>query len=142
MKRLLLAATLGLTTLTANAVCPTTISGKYSGSGQYTEQNFINNVSVISYIEYHVVSVSVSGSYMNVLKEYYAATGAGGPAAADATGNVIFTFDKNTCTGQLGNNSDPLFFVVSDSGNTIKFIHGKNPKLPYLTAEIWELNKQ
>jgi hypothetical protein len=142
MKQLLLAATLGLTTLTANAVCPTALTGKYSGSGQYTEQAIINNIPVISYIEYHIVSVSITGFNMTVLKEYYAATGANGPAGVDATGVVPFTFDKTTCTGQLGSNADPLFFVVSDSGNTIKFIHGKNPKTQYLSAELWELNKQ
>lgn len=142
MKRLLLAATLGLTTLTANAVCPATLTGKFSGAGQYTEQSVINNISVISYIEYHVVSVSITGFNMTTLKEYYAATGANGPADVVSTGVVPFTFDKNTCTGQLGSNIDPLFFVVSNSGNTIKFIHGKAPSSQYSSAEMWELTKQ
>jgi hypothetical protein len=142
MKRLLLAATLGLTTLTANAVCPTVISGKYSGTGQYTEQSFINNVSVISYIEYHAVSVIFSGNSLTVVKEFYAATGSGAPAVQESVGVSPFTFDKTTCTGQIGGNSDPMYFVVSDSGNTIKTIHGKAPKSKYLYAEIWEINKQ
>jgi hypothetical protein len=142
MKRLLLAATLGLTTLSANAVCPATLTGKFSGSGQYTEQSFINNVSVISYIEYHVVSVIFSGNNLTVVKEFYAATGSGAPAVQEAVGVSPFTFDKNTCTGQIGGNSDPMYFVVSDSGNIIKSIHGKAPKSQYLYAEAWELNKQ
>lgn len=142
MKKVLLAAALGLTSLSAYATCPATISGKYSGSGQYTEQSFINNVSVISYIEYHVVSAVVSGSTFTVVKEMYAATGSGLPAANDATGASPFTFDKTTCTGQIGGNNDPLMFVVSDSGNTIKVIHGKAPKSQYLYAETWELTKQ
>lgn len=142
MKQLLLAATLGLTTLTANAVCPSSISGKYSGTGQYTEQQFINGVSVISYIEYHVVSVSISNGYMTVLTEYYAATGANGPAAADAVGATPFNFDKATCTGLLGNTKNPLFFVVSNSGDRIQFIHGKTPNSKHLSAELWELTKQ
>jgi len=142
MKRLLLAATLGLTTVTAHAVCPATISGKYSGSGQYTEQSVINNVSVISYIEYHVVSVLFSGNTMTVLKEYFAATGSGRPAAAENPNSSTVIYDKNTCTGQIGGYNDPLFFVVSDSGNTIKVVHGKSPISKYLYAETWELHKQ
>lgn len=142
MKRLLLAATLGLTALTANAVCPSTLTGKFSGSGQYTEQQFINGVSVISYIEYHVVSVSISNGYITVLTEYYAATGSNGPAAADAVGSTPFSFDKTTCTGMMGNTKNPLFFVVSKSGDHIQFIHGKNPTDKHLSAELWELNKQ
>jgi len=142
MKRLLLAATLGLTTLSANATCPVALSGKYSGSGQYTEQAFINNVSVISYIEYHIISVIFSGNTMTVVKEYYAATGTGTPAVQEAVGVSPFTFDKNTCMGQMGSNTDPMYYTVSDSGNTIKVIHGKAPKSQYLYAEAWELNKQ
>jgi len=142
MKRLLLATALGLTTLTANAVCPSSISGKYSGSGQYTEQSFINNVAVISYIEYHIVSIVFSGNTMTVVKEYYAATGTGTPAVQETVGVVPFTFDKTTCMGQLGSNTDPMYFTVSDNGNTLKSIHGKAPKSKYLYAELWELNKQ
>jgi hypothetical protein len=142
MKRLLLAAILGLTTLAANATCPTTISGKYSGSGQYTEQDFVNNVAVISYVEYHIVSVVFSGNSMTVVKEYYAATGTGTPAVQEAVGVVPFTFDKTTCMGQMGSNTDPMYYTVSDSGNTIKVIHGKAPNSKYLYAEQWELNKQ
>lgn len=142
MKKMLVAAALGLTSLTANAVCPTTLSGKFSGSGQYTEEQFINSVSVISYIEYHIISVSISNGYMTVLKEYYAATGANKIAAEESTGTTPFTFDKVTCTGQLGSNTDPLFFTVSDSGNRIQFIRGKIPKSTRLTAEMWELTKQ
>ena len=96
MNRLLLATTLSLASLTANAVCPTTLSGKYSGSGQYTEQSFINNVSVISFIEYHVISVSFSGNSLTVVKEYYAATGTGSPAVEESVGVSPFIFDKNT----------------------------------------------
>lgn len=142
MKRLLLASALGLTTLSAHAVCPTSLSGKYSGSGQYTEQAVINNIPVISYIEYHVVSVIIFGTNMTVVKEYYAATGSNTPAAQEAVGVVPFTFDKTTCTGQFGSNNDPMYFVVSDSGNTIKVVHGKAPNSKYLYAEQWELNKQ
>ena len=142
MNRLLLATTLSLASLTANAVCPTTLSGKYSGSGQYTEQSFINNVSVISFIEYHVISVSFSGNSLTVVKEYYAATGTGSPAVEESVGVSPFIFDKNTCTGQIGGLNDPLYFVVSDSGNKIRAVHGKAPKSPYLYAEQWELSKQ
>jgi hypothetical protein len=142
MKRLLLAATLGLTTLSAHAVCPSTLNGKYVGSGQYTEQQFINGVSVLSYIEIHVMSVVVTPSSMTVLKEYFAATGANGPALPDTAGAAQYTFDKNTCTGQLGGNNDPMYFAVSDSGRTIKFIHGKGPKDPHLAIEAWELTLQ
>jgi hypothetical protein len=142
MKRLLLAATLGLTTLTANAVCPASLSGKYAGSGEYTEQLFINGVSVLGYMEYHLVSVTITGSSMIVEKEWFAGTGTNGPATAETPGVTPFTFDKNTCTGMLGNLGDPLFFVVTNSGLNIRFIHGKNPRDKHLSAETWELNKQ
>lgn len=142
MKRLLLAATLGLTTLTAHAVCPSTLSGKFAGSGQYTEQSFINNIPVISYIEYHAISVTFSGNSLTVVKEFYAATGSGQPAVQESVGVSPFTFDKTTCTGQIGGNSDPLYFVVGDSGNVIKAVHGKAPSSKYLYAEQWELIKQ
>jgi hypothetical protein len=142
MKHLLLGTALGLTTLTAQAVCPTSISGKYSGSGQYTEQAVINNVPVISYIEYHIVSVIILGANMTVAKEYYAATGSGTPAIPEAVGVVPFIFDRYTCTGQFGSNNDPMYFTVSDSGNTINIVHGKAPNSKYLYAEKWELKKQ
>lgn len=142
MKRLLLATTLGLTTLTANAVCPATLTGKFSGSGQYTEQALINNIPIISYIEYHVVSVIFSGNTMTVAKEYFAATGSGQPASQQTPGASTVMFDKNTCTGQIGGYNDPLFFVVSNSGNTIKVVHGKAPTSKYLYAETWELTRQ
>jgi hypothetical protein len=142
MKRLLLAATLGLTTITANAVCPATITGKFSGSGQYTEQAVINNVPIISYIEYHVVSVIFSGNTMTVSKEFFAATGSGQPATIETPNASTVTFDKNTCTGQIGGYNDPLYFVVSDSGNSIQVVHGKAPNSKYLYAEKWELKRQ
>lgn len=142
MKRLLLATTLSLTTLTANAVCPATLTGKFSGSGQYTEQAVINNIPVISYIEYHVVAVVFTGSTMDVTREYFAATGSGKPAAMETPGSSTVMYDKNTCTGQIGGYNDPLFFVVGNSGNTIKVIHGKAPNSKYLYAETWELTRQ
>jgi hypothetical protein len=142
MKRLLLATAISLASLTANAVCPTTLSGRYSGSGEYTEQSFLHGVSIITYVEYHVVSVSIANGYVTVLKEYYAGTGTNGPANMESNGVIPFIFDKSTCTGQLGNNKDPLFFVVSDSGNKLNFIHGKNPLDNHLSAETWELTKQ
>jgi len=142
MKQLLLATTLGLAAVSAHAVCPASISGKYSGSGQYTEQAVINNVPVISYIEYHVVSVVFSGNTMTVIREFFAATGSGQPAAAENPNSSTVMYDKNTCTGQIGGSNDPLFFVVSDSGNTIKVVHGKSPISKYLYAETWELTKQ
>ena len=142
MKRLLLAASLGLTTLTANAVCPATLTGKFSGSGQYTEQAIINNVPVISYLEYHVLSVVFTSNTIYLLIELFAATGRGQPAAMETPNVSSVMFDKNTCTGQIGGYNDPLFFVVSDSGNTIKVVHGKSPKSQYLYAETWELHRQ
>ena len=142
MNRLLLATTLSLASLTANATCPSSLSGKYSGAGEYSEQLFINGVSVIGYVEYHIVSITINGSYMSVDKEWYAGTGTNGPANAETPGITPFTFDKTTCTGMLGNLTDPLYFTVSDSGTKIRFIHGKNPKDKHLSAETWELNKQ
>jgi hypothetical protein len=142
MKRLLLAATLGLTTLTTHAICPSTLTGKFSGSGQYTEQAVISNTPIISYIEYHVVSVIFTGSTMEVVREYFAATGSGQPAAQEMPGASTVMYDKNTCTGQIGGYKDPLYFVVSNSGNTIKIVHGKAPNSKNLYAETWELNKQ
>ena len=79
---------------------------------------------------------------MTVVKEYYAATGTGTPAVQDAVGVVPFTFDKTTCMGQLGSNTDPMYFTLSDSGNTFKSVHGKAPTSKYLYAEQWELTKQ
>ena len=142
MKKLLLAVMLVLVSLTANAVCPATLTGKFSGSGQYTEQAVINKVPVISYIEYHVVSVIFTGSTMSVSKEYFAATGSGQPATMETPNASTVTFDKNTCTGQIGGYNDPLYFVVSDSGNTIKVVHGKAPNSKYFYAEKWELSRQ
>lgn len=142
MKRLAVASILGLTTLSANAVCPASITGKYSGSGQYTEQALINKTAVISYIEYHVVSVAFSVGTMTIVKEFFAGTGSTAPAMPAAVGVVPFTFDRTTCTGQMGSASDPMYYVVSDNGNTIKVVHGKAPSTPYLYAESWELNKQ
>jgi hypothetical protein len=86
--------------------------------------------------------VSISNGYLTVLTEYYAATGANGPAAADAVGSTPFSFDKTTCNGLLGNAKNPLFFVVSNSGDHIRFIHGKTPNDKHLSAELWELDKQ
>ena len=142
MKRLLLAATLGLTTLTANAVCPATLTGKFSGAGQYTEQTLINKVPVISYIEYHVVSIILTGSTMEVVREYYAATGSGQPASTQQPNSSTVTFDRYTCTGQIGGYNDPLYFVVSNNGNSIKIVHGMAPASKYLYAETWELTRQ
>ena len=142
MKQLLLATALGLTTLTANAVCPATLTGKFSGSGQYTEEAVINKVPVISYIEYHVVSVIFTGSTMEVVREYFAATGSGQPASIHQPNSSTVTFDRNTCTGQIGGYNDPLYFVVSNSGNTIKVVHGRAPNSKYLYAETWELSRQ
>ena len=142
MKKLLLAAILVLVSLKANAVCPATLTGKFSGSGQYTEQAVINKVPVISYIEYHVVSVVFSGSTMSVTKEYLAATGSGQPASVEVTGSATVTFDKNTCTGEIGEYGNPFYFAVSNSGNTIKIVNGKAPNSNYFYAEKWELSRQ
>jgi hypothetical protein len=142
MKRLLLAATLGLTSVSANAVCPSSIVGKYVGHGQYTEQQFINKVPIISYIESHIMSISITATHIVAVKTFYAATGNGRIALPDVTGATLYIFDKTTCMGQMGGNADPLYFVVSDSGNTINFIHGKPPVSTDLSMETWELNKQ
>jgi uncharacterized protein YfaP (DUF2135 family) len=142
MNRLLLAATLGLTTLTANAVCPTSLSGNYSGSGEYTEQAVINNKAVISYVEYHIVSVNFTTSMMHVIREFYAATGSGGPAVSEITGSVPYTYDRSTCTGQIGSSADPMYFTVGNNGNNVRIVHGKAPKSVYFYAERWDLIKQ
>lgn len=142
MKHLLLAATLGLTTLTANATCPVSIAGNYSGSGEYTEQAVINTKAVISYVEYHIVSVNFTTSMMNVTKEFYAATGSGGPAVSEITGSVPYTFDRTTCTGQIGSSADPMYFTVGNSGSNVRIVHGKAPKSVYFYAEQWDLIKQ
>ena len=142
MKRLLLATALSLTTLTANATCPSSIVGKYVGHGQYIEQQFINKVPVIGYMESHIMSISITSTQIIAVKSFYAATGNGRIALPDVTGATLYIFDKNTCMGQMGGNSDPLYFVVSDSGNKINFIHGKPPVSSDLSMETWELNKQ
>jgi len=142
MNRLLLAATLGLTTLSANAVCPATLTGNYSGSGEYTEQDVINSKAVISYIEYHIVSINFTANMMNVTREFYAATGSGGPAVADITGSVPYTFDRSTCTGQIGSSADPMYFTVGNNGTNVRIVHGKSPKSVYFYAEKWDLIKQ
>jgi hypothetical protein len=142
MKQLLLATALGLTTLSASATCPTSIVGKYVGHGQYTEQQFINKVPVISYIESQIMSITISATHITAVRAFYASTGNGLPAQIDVTGATLYMFDKNTCTGQMGGNADPLYFVVSDSGNKINFIHGKSPINKNLAIETWELNKQ
>ena len=142
MKRLLLATALGLTTLTANATCPSSIVGKYVGHGQYIEQQFINKVPVIGYMESHIMSISITSTQIIAVKAFYAATGNGRIALPDVTGATLYIFDKNTCMGQMGGNLDPLYFVVSDSGNKINFIHGKPPVSSDLSMETWELNKQ
>ena len=79
---------------------------------------------------------------MTVVKEFFAGTGAGTPAAEQLVKSSSFTFDKNTCVGQIGGYTDPLYFTVSDSGTKIKLVHGKSPRSQYLYAELWELNKQ
>jgi|688.fasta_scaffold166932_4 hypothetical protein len=142
MKRLLLAATLGLTTLTAHATCPKTIIGKYVGYGQYTEQQFINKIPVIGYMESQIMSVTVTNTNMVVVRSYFAATGNGRPAQPDVTGSTLYVFDNTSCVGQMGGNADPLYFVVSDSGNQLNFIHGKSPVTTKLAMETWELKKQ
>jgi hypothetical protein len=142
MKKLLLAAMLLLVLLEANAVCPAKLTGKFSGSGQYTEQTVINKVPVISYIEYHVVSVVFTSNTMSVTKEYLASTGSSQPASVEDTGSSTVTFDKNTCTGQIGEYSNPFYFAVSNSGNAIKIVNGKAPNSNYFYAEKWELNRQ
>jgi len=142
MKRLLLAATLGLTTLTANATCPTLIVGKYVGYGQYIEQKAIQGISVISYMESQIMSITITSTRMTAISAFFASTGSGLPAQRDVTGSTLYIFDKNSCMGQMGGNSDPLYFVVSDNGNQINFIHGKSPVDPHLAMETWELRKQ
>ena len=142
MKRLLLAATLGLTTLTANATCPTSIVGKYVGYGQYIEQKAIQGISVISYMESQIMSITITSTRMTAIGAFFASTGSGLPAQRDVSGSTLYIFDKNSCMGQLGGNSDPLYFVVSDNGNQINFIHGKSPVDPHLAMETWELRKQ
>lgn len=142
MNRFLLAATLGLASLTAHAVCPATLSGKYSGVGTYSEQSVINNYPVLGYQEFHVISVTFSGGYMTVNKEFFAATGTGLPAAEQSTGTAPITYDKSTCTGRIGLQNDPLYFSVANSGNTLYVIHGKSPNDSFLAAEKWELQKQ
>jgi hypothetical protein len=141
MKKLL-AASLLLSAFNANAVCPQSLSGKYVGNGEYTEQSFINKVSVITYVEYHLVSITITGTNMIVEKEWYAGTGTAGPANSETPGITPFNFDKTTCTGLLGNLSDPIYFVVGNSGSDIRFIHGKNPRDNHLSAETWHLIKQ
>lgn len=142
MKRLFLASLLAAVSFNTFAVCPPTLSGKYSGTGTYTEQSVINNYPVLGYQEYHVVSLSISGGYMTVNKEYYAGTGTGQPAGEQSTGTAPITFDKSTCTGRIGLGNDPMYFTVADSGNKIYVIHGKAPKDQFLAAEKWELVKQ
>jgi hypothetical protein len=142
MKRLLLATTLGLTTLAANATCPTSIVGKYVGHGQYIEQKAIHGISVISYMESQIMSITVTSTHMTAIGAFFASTGSGLPAQRDVTGSTLYIFDKNSCMGQMGGNSDPLYFVVSDNGNQLNFIHGKSPVDPHLAMETWELRKQ
>lgn len=142
MQRVILTSLLASLSFTANAVCPATLNGKYSGTGIYTEQSVINNYPVLGYQEYHVVSISLSGGYMTVNKEYFAGTGTGQTALEQTTGTAPITYDKSTCSGRIGVTSDPMYFTVADSGNKLYIIHGKSPTDQFLSAERWELQKQ
>lgn len=142
MKKIMLASLLATISLNATATCPAALNGRYSGYGQYTEQTVINKIPVIGYIEYHAVSILLTSTSMTALKEYFAGTGAASPAKEQDVGTAPVTYDKKTCTGMIGDLSDPSYFTVSDSGNKITVIHGKAPNAPYTYAELWELTKQ
>jgi hypothetical protein len=124
------------------AICPSLLSGKYAGAGEYTEQSIINKIPVISNVKYSVVSINIVGNFISAVKEYAAEAGTGKPAIENPIGTAPFIYDKTTCTGRMGNLSDPTYFTVSNSGNNLNFIHGKYVKDKNLYAEKWNLEKQ
>ena len=142
MKNKFLIISLALNSPVAFSTCPSTLSGKYTGSGEYTEQAIINKVPVISNVKYSLISINIVGTNIIAVKEYSADVGSGSPATEDAIGIIPFIYDKTNCTGRMGNLYDPLYFAVSNSGNHLQFIHGKYAKDKNLYAEKWDLEKQ
>lgn len=111
------------------AACPSNLNGKWSGSGEESEDGRASDTSGTSFMTHTIKNtlhvLTISGS--TVQPNYYAqatsgifGSSEGGPASPET---LALTFDRTTCSGTIGNPKDGgFYFIVSDSGKTIEII--------------------
>jgi hypothetical protein len=146
MIRHLLSLTLCALAFNSQATCPKRLAGKYVSSVEYTIMSQVsqppgyeNNV---ANVRYDLTSVEIKGNTLTFMKVFTSYAGSGEIAKEVEGRSFPVVFDRKTCTGYFGEKTNPIYFVVGNSGKVIKSMKGTTPLSTTIAASLGEFIKQ
>ena len=93
-------------------------------------------------VRYDITSAEIKGNTLTFLKVFRAFAGSGEIAKEVEGKSFPVTYDAKTCTGYFGEKTNPIYFVVGDSGKVIKSLKGTTPLSTTISASLGEFIKQ
>ena len=130
----------------SQATCPKRLAGKYISSVEYTIMSQVSQPpgyeNSVADVRYDITSAEIKGNTLTFLKVFRAFAGSGEIAKEVEGKSFPVTYDAKTCTGYFGEKTNPIYFVVGDSGKVIKSLKGTTPLSTTISASLGEFIKQ
>ncbi len=146
MTRYLVALGLCCLAAHAQAACPKRLSGKYVSSVEYTIMSQVSQPpgyqNSVANVRYDITSAEIKGNTLTFVKVFSAYAGSGDIAREVEGKSFPVVFDSRTCTGYFGERTNPIHFVVGDSGRVIKSLKGSTPLSHTIAASLGEFIRQ
>ena len=146
MKKKLLSLMLCALAFNSQATCPKRLAGKYISSVEYTIMSQVSQPpgyeNSVADVRYDITSAEIKGNTLTFLKVFRAFAGSGEIAKEVEGKSFPVTYDAKTCTGYFGEKTNPIYFVVGDSGKVIKSLKGTTPLSTTISASLGEFIKQ
>ena len=146
MKRHLLSLMLCALAINAQATCPKRLAGKYVSSVEYTIMSQVSQPSGydnhVANVRYDLTSAEIKRNTLTFVKVFTSYAGSGEIAKEVEGRSFPVTYDAKTCTGYFGEKTNPIYFVVGDSGKVIKSMKGTTPFSTTIAASLGEFIKQ
>ena len=146
MKNYLLSLTLCAMAFNTQATCPKRLAGKYVSSVEYTIMSQVSqspsDENHVANVRYDLTSAEIKRNTLTFVKVFTSYAGSGEIAKEVEGRSFPVVFDRKTCTGYFGEKTNPIYFVVGDSGKVIKSMKGATPLSPTIAASLGEFIKQ
>ncbi len=146
MNKVLIAFGLLALGITAQANCPKKLAGKYISSVEYTIMSKISQPpgyeNSVADVRYDITSAEIKNGTLIFVKVFRAFAGSGEIAKEVEGKSFPVTYDAKTCSGYFGEKTNPIYFVVGDSGKVIKSLKGTTPLSTTISASLGEFTKQ
>jgi hypothetical protein len=96
----------------------------------------------VANVRYDLTSVEIKGNTLTLMKVFTSYAGSGEIAKEVEGRSFPVVFDRKTCTGYFGEKTNPIYFVVGNSGKVIKSMKGTTPLSTTIAASLGEFIKQ